>query len=229
MARFSSVRGGLDRLQAMSRFETAQLTEAYRACCEDRVGVVQLPTATIIVVADGAGGIGNGAAAAEFVVSEVDRYARNEQDEFAWASLLSRIDHGIGQGESTAVIVELGRHFIRGASVGDSVAWIVNGDELLDLTCQQQRKPLLGSGVACPRGFQYEALSGTLLVATDGLANYVKREELTRTVATSDFYELPRKCLELVRLPSGELWDDVGIVVSRLRKQSRTRHRYVIE
>ena len=40
---------------------------------------------------------------------------------------------------------------ISGASVGDSVAWLISpAGELTDLTAYQRRKPLLGSGEALP-------------------------------------------------------------------------------
>ena len=58
----------------MARFETAHLTESYRknrVDCEDRVAVIHFDERTIIVVADGAGGVGYGAAAAETVIREV--------------------------------------------------------------------------------------------------------------------------------------------------------------
>ena len=55
----------------MARFETAHLTESYRNHCEDRVVVIASDERTIIVVADGAGGIGNGELAAETMIREI--------------------------------------------------------------------------------------------------------------------------------------------------------------
>ena len=52
----------------MTRFETAQITEAYRKRCEDRVAVINDGDRTVIVAANGAGGMGSGDLAAETVI-----------------------------------------------------------------------------------------------------------------------------------------------------------------
>jgi len=67
-----------------------------------------------------------------------------------------------------------------------------------------------------------------LIVATDGFCNYVQRERLHRDILWLDFAVLARQLVEMVRLPSGELWDDVGIVACRPRRPARSRKRYEI-
>ena len=208
--------------------ETASATEAYRKRGQDRVEVVQLEDRVVIIVADGAGGVGAGDAAAETVIREVkscyDRIPSADQ----WASVLGQIDQRIGEGESTAVVADVRRYGIAGASVGDSQAWIVDGENIVSLTAQQNRKPLLGTGLANPVGFVHPPLNGVLLIATDGFFNYVKRRQLTMLVAQSEFCTIPRKCIELVRLPSGDLWDDIGIVAARISRPIKRRQRYEI-
>ena len=210
----------------MQRFETVQLAAAYQNHCEDRVLVVQSDQRTMIVVADGAGGIGNGDLAAETVIREVSASYQAITSADQWEAKLREIDCRIGAGESTAVVVDLRPDAILGASLGDSRAWIIRDGDVVDLTANQIRKPLLGSGEARPVAFSSGALAGTLIVATDGFCNYVKRDQLTRL--QTDFLELPRRCVELVRLPSGELWDDIGIVACRALPPRRTRKRYSI-
>lgn len=212
----------------MPRFETSQLTQAYRNHCEDRVAVIHDDDRTIIVVADGAGGVGYGELAAEIVVREVNDGHKEITTAEQWEAKLREIDCRIGLGESTAVIVDLRGDAILGASVGDSRAWIIHEGELIDLTAHQIRKPLLGSGNARPTPFSSGPLMGTLIVATDGFCNYVKRDRLTSLVAQADFIEIPRRCVDLVRLPSGDLWDDIGIVACRVQPPHRTRQRYEI-
>jgi hypothetical protein len=115
---------------------------------------------------------------------------------------------------------------IVGASVGDSSAWLLEDDQVNDLTRGQVRKPLLGTGEARPVGFSHPASPGLLLVSTDGFCRYVRREALLREVLWIDFAVLARKLVEMVRLPSGDLWDDIGIVACRPGRplRSRTRH-----
>lgn len=212
----------------LATFETAQLTAAYRDRCEDRACVIDAVDRTVIVVADGAGGIGSGDVVAECVLREIrSGYSRiSTTDE--WAAELRQIDCRINVGESTAVVVDLRAGGIRGASVGDSQAWIIRDGSIHNLTIHQKRKPLLGSGESCPVGFSHPPLNGILIVASDGFCNYVKREKLPAVIAQTDFFAIPRTCVEMVRLPSGDLWDDIAVVACRARPPHHTRNRYAL-
>jgi serine/threonine protein phosphatase PrpC len=202
------------------------LTERYRDHCEDRVNVIHEDERTVIVVADGAGGVGSGDLAAETVIREVENDFRRITSENDWETELRQIDCRIGVGESTGVVVvDLRPDGIVGASVGDSQAWIVHAGELLDLTASQIRKPLLGTGEAKPKGFVSGPLVGVLIVATDGFYNYVKRDQLAAMIPHAEFVEIPRKCVEMA---SGDLWDDIGIACCRVPRPRRARKRYTI-
>ena len=133
-----------------------------------------------------------------------------------WCNVLRQTDFRIGVGESTAVVLDLRTDAVCGASVGDSQAWLISGEDITDLTLHQRRKPLLGSGEADPVGFSCGRLNELLIVATDGFCNYVKRDDGGQSgFRTSCFADLPRRLVNLVRLRSGALIDDVGIVVCR--------------
>jgi PPM family protein phosphatase len=203
-------------------FETASTTESYQDVCQDRVAVVSESGRTVIVVADGAGGAGAGDQAAETVVAEIRRDYANMDSPAQWCDFLRQVDCRIGSGESTAVVVDLRSNRVFGASVGDSQAWVVNGSDIKVLTSHQQRKPLLGSGESVPVGFESGALDGLMIVATDGFCNYVKREDMVKLIPYEDFAVLPKRLVDLVRLRSGALNDDVGIAICRHKR--RTRH-----
>jgi len=213
---------------AMLPFETTSITAAYQQRCEDRVRVVELEGGVVIAVADGAGGTGAGAEAAETVIREVTASASLECDADGWCDILRQTDHRVGTGESTCVVVARSTRGLVGASVGDSRAWLLEGDEVNDLTRGQLRKPLLGTGEAQPVGFSYPPSPGLLLVCTDGFCNYVRRETLLREILWIDFAVLARKLVEMVRLPSGDLWDDIGIVACKPRRPVRSRTRFEI-
>ena len=183
---------------------------------------------TVIVVADGAGGSGAGALAAKKVIREVESGYTQIHSAAEWSVFLRQIDCRINDGESTAVVVDIRPFGIAGASVGDSRAMIISEELVTELTIHQHRKPLLGSGQAEPVGFTSEPLDGVLLVGTDGFFNYAKPEAIRALVIADDFPTLPRRCIESVRLKSGEYWDDIGMVAARNRPRSKTRQRYVI-
>jgi serine/threonine protein phosphatase PrpC len=212
--------------QIMHSFETASITVPYRKRCEDRVAVIGDGDRVVIAVADGAGGSGAGEQAAEAVIREITASVSLAHDQESCCRLLAQIDCRIGDGESTAVVVAVSPDGIFGASVGDSKAWLIQDGELTDLTVGQVRKPLLGSGSARPVGFAHGPLQGLLIVATDGFCNYVKQPALLREIYWIDFEVLPCKLVEMVRLRSGELWDDVGIVVCRQRPAMHGRKVY---
>jgi len=214
---------------SMTGFETTSVTVPSGRRCQDRVNVMEFDDGVVIVVADGAGGIGGGDLAAETVIREVTASASMTRDAEAWCGLLRQIDHRVGVGESTCVVVAVSQRGIVGASVGDSQAWLIADGKLENLTAGQIRKPLLGSGDAVPVGFTHDSRPSLLLVATDGFCNYVRREKLLKEILWIDFAVLVRKLVEMVRLPSGELWDDVGIVACRPRQNLGHLKRYDLD
>jgi serine/threonine protein phosphatase PrpC len=204
-------------------FATAFTTEPYEHNCQDKVAIFAEADRCVIVVADGAGGTGSGGQAAAAIVDAVRRAVGTTNSPEGWRSVLSQTDGQISPGETTAVIVDVRIDRVCGASVGDSQAWIIKGTDIVDLTLNQRRKPLLGSGEANPVGFIHERFDGLLLVATDGFCNYVKRAEMVKMIPYEDFAILPKRLVSLVRLRSGALNDDVGIVVCRYQRPALDR------
>ena len=213
----------------MHGFETAKLTVASGRRCQDQVSVIHFESGVVIAVADGAGGTGNGDVAARTVIAEISSAAAMTLDQAGWCSLLRQIDHRIGAGESTCVVLSVSREGISGASVGDSQAWLIQDSVIDNLTRNQIRKPLLGSGEAQPVGFTHAASPALLLVSTDGFSNYIRKDRFLREYLWHDLAVLPAKMVEMVRLPSGDLWDDIGIVVCKPRPPDRRHVRYDLD
>jgi serine/threonine protein phosphatase PrpC len=183
---------------------------------EDRLVVERWGDRLLIVVADGAGGIGGGALAAQGVCDAAVAMFRSGDGD-AWPLRLERIDsmlvaagHG---GQSTAVVVEIVEARLTGASVGDSAAWLVSGNAVTELTEFQVRKPLLGSGAVRPAGFGPLPVRGRLIVGTDGLFRYASRPALCSAVTSPSQEEALTALIEAIRMPSGQFQDDVGVVV----------------
>ena len=207
----------------MPLFEHATHLASYRdaAKAEDRAVVLEQPDRLVVLVADGAGGIVNGGAAADVVVGMVKERAAELTDIESCIEVLKEADQLVLRtgGETTAVLIVIDDHGIRGASCGDSEAWIVRDDGTADdLTRDQHTKKRVGSGRAVPVGFERHVLEGgTLVVGSDGLFRYARREDIVRVVLEAEtLEEVAAALVELVRPGSGELLDDSAVTIVRL-------------
>lgn len=174
----------------------------------------------LIIVADGAGGMGGGSRAAEIAIRTAENYAANETEFFdpdTCVKLLHEIDRDIHSdsqsGETACVVASIRKNVAVGASVGDSGLWCIEESGITDLTENQHRKPLLGSGMSFPVSFGPFRCGGFFLVATDGLLKYIKADELREIIKSGDTERSANQMIESVRLPSGNLWDDTTVVL----------------
>lgn len=180
---------------------------------QDRALVLPCEHGVVIAVADGAGGTPGGERAAKAVVDRVAAVASHAYD---WSLLLAELDHAqIGYGQTTAVVLWVTHDEIVGASAGDSGAWVVRPSGIEDLTRGQHTKPLIGDGAVVTQIAAGPLAGGTLLVASDGLLRYAKRDAIVDLVRGPDLAAAAKALVELVRLPSGELPDDVTVVLCR--------------
>ena len=189
-----------------------------RRICQDAVGVFESGDSAVLIVADGAGGTEDGEFASRSVVDSVRQATTQREGEIQWGHVLRQADFSIPSGESTACVVELTASGLRGSSVGDSRIGFVVGDELVFPSDGQQRKPLLGSGAAVPYEFSSHWDGGVVIVGSDGFWNYVRIERLLAELRFIEFPLLAKTLCEMVRLPSGDLSDDVAVVCARRRK-----------
>ena len=182
---------------------------------DDRARVVRRGEVLVMVVADGAGGVAGASAASEKVVAHVPEAALESAT--ACAKALERIDRELTHvGECTAVVVVLGKGAVWGASVGDSEAWLFGGRLALELTAEQSRKPLLGSGRACAAGFGPLPAMPRLLIGSDGLFKYVAHDRIVEIVSRFSPKDAAAGLVRAARLPSGKLQDDVAVIVAGL-------------
>jgi serine/threonine protein phosphatase PrpC len=197
------------------------LGERGPARCQDRAALISVDGGLVVVVADGAGGVAGGSSAAEAVITAVSAAVEVHTHEFwtpaFWVEVLQDADvamasKGVG-GESTAVVVALGQDIV-GASVGDSVAWIVGSSGLVDLTAQQKRRPLMGSGSAVPTAFGSLAGADAVVVASDGFAKYAARARISAAATNREPVQAVEALVDLARTRSGALQDDLALIFS---------------
>jgi serine/threonine protein phosphatase PrpC len=185
---------------------------------QDRVAVIRTTEAVVLVVADGSGGMRGGAEAAEHAVRMISDAAHQTiaLEARSFVSLITRIDTAPapGQGQCALVVAAIVGPRIVGASAGDCGAWLIT-DSINVLTDQQVRKPLVGSGSAVPIPFEAELSAATLLLASDGLLKYARRERIAALARDADVESAAQQLARLPRLRSGELQDDLAIIVCR--------------
>ena len=191
-----------------------------RSICEDQVDTFEHLGVTIAIVADGAGGMGGGFEAACTAVSVIRAEVTHRDEPLTPVSLTAALIHADGVlertsmcGESTGLVVAICDGMVFGASVGDSEAVLADAGVMTDLTANQRRKPLLGSGSAMPVSFDPVPFRGMLVAGTDGLFKYCPSKAMADILSDTDGEPVVGRLVSAVRLPSGELRDDVGIVV----------------
>jgi serine/threonine protein phosphatase PrpC len=204
----------------------AKLLASSRQHSEDRAETFECGSELLVVVADGAGGLGGGAAAAGAIVRIVHDGvmdpASDMHDADGRVRALEAADARLAQmgGETTGVLVVVGHDGLIGVSAGDSEAWLVTASLVDDLTGTQSRARL-GSGRAAPVSFRRPLIEGTLVIATDGLFRYASADAIVAAVRTAvDVDSAARHLASLVRMPSGAYQDDVALVVVRLGGRS---------
>jgi serine/threonine protein phosphatase PrpC len=125
------------------------------------------------------------------------------------------LSRGSGQCAILATAIIGGQIF--GASVGDCEAWLIIENSIEELTASQVRKPLLGSGEAVPVAFEAVLGDATLLLATDGLFKYARRDRIAAVALGPDLQTAAHALADLARLRSGALPDDIGVILCRQR------------
>jgi serine/threonine protein phosphatase PrpC len=202
-----------------SSFVHARALASDRRNSEDRAEAFERGDTLVVVVADGAGGIRGGALASDALVETAKAVAQNVtldvHDVTLWTTLFRELDATLASkmaGETTGVIVVVGPNGVTGVSAGDSEAWVIDADRVDDLTADQMRARL-GSGRASPTSFERPALDGVLVVGSDGLFKYASPERIAAAVRAGDVARASQRLTALVKLASGGLQDDLGVVV----------------
>lgn len=183
---------------------------------QDRAVALPVAGGLLVAVADGAGGLGDGAAAAEFFTAFMTTLCRSGLPD--WFAALCAFDEELSAhpcgGQTTGVVAFIDEESISGASVGDSGACLISPSGMAqDLTASQRRKPLLGSGLARPVAFKARHAGQRILLATDGLLHYAPLDQICALAAQKPPAEAVIEPVNRVRLPSGALCDDVTVVI----------------
>jgi serine/threonine protein phosphatase PrpC len=205
-----------------TRYQYAQARAWARESSQDSCKVFERGELLVVVVADGGGGMRGGGAASRSLVAVVEAAVNDArfvlEDEAAWLALFRQTDAGLaanGAGETTGVVVVLGPRGIVGVSTGNSQAWLVSPAEIDDLTASQHTGDRLGSHRATSATFQRPKPPSDclLVVASDGLFTFAGRGVIAALVRTRPLDLAAQNLVELVRLRSGKVPEDVSVVL----------------
>ena len=161
----------------------------------DRLSVLRDAHRTLIALADGADSTAGAQTAAARTVNELARCFRNgtlPQDPRDWVMILEAIDHVVfsdpDAGETSALVMLVQQGVVVGASVGDSIAYVIPpvGERQL-LTTRQRKAPCIGTGLASPVGFGPVQLDGKLITRR---AARFDAQDFPSTIAASCASEL---------------------------------------
>lgn len=172
----------------------------------------------VLALADGAGGTGDGAKAADVVLERVrDAVLDPDFDLLAparWYDLLVQIDRALeGIGETTAAIVVLAEGMSICAAAGDSEVWLIDESTASKLTAHVDRTRL-GSGRAKPLSAACPELHDRVIIASDGLFRHVAEARILDIARHEHVLRAASMLAESARLPSGALSDDVAVLVA---------------
>jgi PPM family protein phosphatase len=185
---------------------------------QDRAIAIPAAGGYLVALADGAGGTGNGAVAAEHLIAFVTKLSQEAVASADWFAALCAFDDELSArpsgGQTTGIIAFIDSERVRGASVGDSSAWLIAvSGGMTDMTARQRRRPLLGTGEALPVQFEVKRLGNTVLLASDGLFKYASVDRICTLATRGTVAEAADALANCVRLPSGALQDDVAVVI----------------
>lgn len=148
-----------------------QLQRPSQDTSHDRLCVLRDAHRTLIALADGMDSREAAQIAAARTVTELARCFRNgalPEDPRGWVMLLEGIDHAVladpDAGETNALVMLVQQGVAVGASVGDSLAYLVRAPEEPQLLSAGERTaPRIGTGLATPTGFGPVQLDGKLI------------------------------------------------------------------
>jgi serine/threonine protein phosphatase PrpC len=206
----------------VTRYSHASALAWSSARSQDATQVFERDDVLVAVLADGGGSLRGGEAASRTLLAIVESAVNDRSfvlhDTRRWVELFHETDRALaahGPKQTTGIVVVLGPRGLVGVSTGDSEAWLVTPTSSDNLTVGQQTKQRLGGNQVSAATFERPALTGTLLVASDGLFKYASAGVIANVVRASPIENAAKQLVELVRLRSGKVADDVSVLLVR--------------
>lgn len=198
-----------------------QQTSFYGA---DRIHIMERSDSTVLLLADGAGGMSGAKEAAEWIIQAFTQVVEKHEGplhlddlEILVRELDTKLLCERNTGNTTFVAVVIRPNQIYGVSVGDSRCWHYTEHYQLELTAQQYRVPFLGTGQAVPVAFGPFASEGLLLVSSDGLFDELRQPAIDEIVLSStNVDDIPKRLFARLTPNEKTLSDDISIIACQL-------------
>ena len=153
---------------------------------DDIVNFNDVDGGTILYLADGATGVGDGRYASK-IFSEECLQIKKILNKSELLNFMSSIDMKIMLSDydcdTTGIILQIGENnIITGVSVGDSDAYLFTKDNIINLTKNQKRKPRLGN-LSYPVFFEHVIeKDDKIFMATDGVMNILNIQDINNII-----------------------------------------------
>jgi serine/threonine protein phosphatase PrpC len=205
-----------------SNYQHALALGSNGAHAQDACEIFERDDILVVALADGGGGMRGGEAASRRLIALVESAVKDRafplEGLSAWLDLFKSADAGLAEqraGETTGIVVVLGPRRLIGVSTGDSEAWVVTSTRTDNLTVGQHTRQRLGSNRATPTAFERPAPTDVLVVASDGLFKFAAIDVIADVVRAQAIGPAAKGLVELVRLRSGKVAEDVAIALVR--------------
>jgi len=182
--------------------------------CDDRAAAARAGSGTLLVIADGATGVGFGGVAADTFVEAI----LSGPGDLGLPERFMLADDRIAErgidGDTTGIALVRSPDRIAGCSAGDSEAWFFpEGGVPVDLTGGQSRRPRIGNG-AFPCAFMLPNLpKGIVVAGSDGFWRWTDPGRVADIVPRFEVRRLPDALLVDMLERFGPPDDDVTIAV----------------
>lgn len=182
--------------------------------CDDRVALTRFPDRALLLLADGATGVGYGGLAADVFVKTLKVCGSAHGLESGFLRADREIRNAEIEGDTTGIALYWIADRLTCCSVGDSEAWAFPSSEApFEITCSQVRKPRIGNGARPVTTNMDPTFQGVVICGSDGFWRWSDPGTIGHQISAMPPEQIPSILLANLVERLGTLDDDVSIAV----------------
>jgi serine/threonine protein phosphatase PrpC len=190
-----------------------------RRVCDDVASAREVEGGTVLCLADGATGVGEGFhASTAFAEAMQDVNVGTLWEPGGLAAYIFAAEVAILQGEhdcdTTGIVAVCAEGIVYGCSAGDSQAWLIDraGGHVDRLTAGQNPRPRIGSGARPVTWEPRRMEASTLLVASDCVFDWLSHQQIVGIVQNVEEAQVPQALRNAIVRACGYLPDDFSAI-----------------